>query len=326
MKIQILSDLHLEYSAFEVVQTDADVIVLAGDICLGTRGIAWARQTWPDKEIVFVPGNHEYYRSEIGIENEQMEIAARVYGVHVLNRKEAVIGEVRFLGATLWTDFRLFGEAERPWAYAAGLNGLTDFRVIDYGPKTFMPQDSAEFNAADVEWLEAKLKVENYDGPTVVVTHHLPSMRSVAERYQSGLLSACFASNFDHLMGYSQLWIHGHTHDSFDYQNKGTRVICNPRGYCKAGQTPENREFNLALVVEVSNEAARLDKVFADFANGLITRDQIAEQTGISWFGDVLEELGKRGLSLPRTDCSIYYNDKQKAIYDEIFSPVKGEE
>lgn len=251
MKIQILSDLHLEYSSFEPVQTDADVIVLAGDICLGTRGIAWARQTWPDREIVFVPGNHEYYRSEIGIEYEQMEIAARVYRVHVLNRKEAVIGGVRFLGATLWTDFRLFGEAERPWAYAAGLNGLTDFRVIDYGSKTFMPQDSAELNAADVAWLEGKLKAEKFDGATVVVTHHLPSIRSVSERYKKELLSACFASNLEHLMGYSQLWIHGHTHDSFDYQNNGTRVICNPRGYCKTGESPENRDFNPALVVEV---------------------------------------------------------------------------
>lgn len=251
MKIQILSDLHLEYSVFVPEAAGADVIVLAGDICLGTRGIAWARQTWPDREIVFVPGNHEYYRSEIGIENEQMEIASRVYGVHVLNRGEAIIGGVRFLGATLWTDFRLFGESERPWAYAAGLNGLTDFRVIDYGSQTFMPQDSVQLNALDVAWLEAKLQRETFDGSTVVVTHHLPSMKSVAEHYKKGLLSACFASNFDHLMGFSKLWIHGHTHDSFDYEVNGTRVICNPRGYCKEGESPENRCFNPALLVKV---------------------------------------------------------------------------
>jgi len=251
MKIQILSDLHLEYSSFEPMQTDADVIVLAGDIWLGTRGIAWARETWTDKEIVFVPGNHEYYRSEIGIETELMELAARDHGVHVLNRKEIVIGGVRFLGATLWTDFRLFGEEERPWAYAAALNGLPDFRVIDYGSQTFMPQDAAELNVADVVWLEGKLKDDKFDGKTVVVTHYLPSMRSVSDHYKKELLSACYASNFDHLMGYAQLWIHGHTHDSFDYQNNGTRVICNPRGYSKAGESPENREFKPALVVEI---------------------------------------------------------------------------
>jgi len=251
MKLHILSDLHIEYAAYEPTQVDADVIVLAGDICLSTRGIAWARMAWPDKEIVFVPGNHEYYRSEMGIENEQMEMAAKVYGVRVLNRGEAVIGGVRFLGATLWTDFKLFGEAERPYAFAAGLNGLTDFRVIDHGPKTFMPQDSAEINAEDAAWLRAKLIDEPFDGKTVVVTHHLPSWSSVSEHFKKSLLTACFASDLDDLIGYSKLWIHGHTHDSFDYELNGTRVICNPRGYCKSGQPPENSRFDPNLVVEI---------------------------------------------------------------------------
>lgn len=251
MKIHLLSDLHLEYSVFEPAEVKADVIVLAGDICLGTRGIAWARQAWPNKEIVFVPGNHEYYRSEIGIENQMMEDAARVYGVHVLNRAEAVIDGMRFLGATLWTDFGLFGEDERRYAYLAAINGLTDFRVIDCGAQTFMPQDSVLINAADVAWLEKKLKSEPFDGATVVVTHHLPSMRSVSERHQKSLLSACFASHFDHLMGYSKLWFHGHTHDSFDYELNGTRVVCNPRGYCKIGNPPENALFDPKLVIEI---------------------------------------------------------------------------
>jgi predicted phosphodiesterase len=253
MKIQVLSDLHLEHFAFEPVATDADVIVLAGDICLGTRGIAWARQVWADKQIVFVPGNHEYYRSEIGFENEQMPLAGRIYDVHVLNRAEVIIQGVRFLGCTLWTDFALFGEAERPWAFQAALNGLTDFRVVDYGSYTFMPQDSAVFHAQDVAWLTQKLIHEPFAGETVVVTHHLPAWHSVSERYQKQLLSACFASRLEHLMGYSQLWIHGHTHDSLDYTLNGTRVICNPRGYCKAGQAPENADFNPALVIELKS-------------------------------------------------------------------------
>lgn len=251
MKIQILSDLHLEFSLFKPPKLAADVIVLAGDIWIGIRGIAWARQTWPGKVVIFVPGNHEYYRSEVGLENKMMEQAARLYGVHVLNRGEVIIEGVRFLGATLWTDFRLFGDAKRPYAYAAALNGLSDFRVIDYGSRTFMPQDSAQFNAEDIAFLERKLIDEPFDGKTVVVTHHLPSKQSVSERYSKQLLSACFASDFDRLMGFSKLWIHGHTHDSFDYELKGTRVICNPRGYCEAGDAPENSQFNPGLVVEI---------------------------------------------------------------------------
>lgn len=251
MKIHILSDLHIEFAAFDPLSYEADVIVLAGDIWFGSQGIAWARKAWPDKELVFVPGNHEYYRSEIRIANEQMELSGKALGVHVLNRKKCIINGVRFLGATLWTDFGLFGEDQRNLAYEKAVASLRDFHVIDYGKKVLTPQDTVKFNTEDTDWLEANLIHDIFDGPTVVVTHHLPSTSSVAERYRQQLLSACFASNFDHLLGHSKLWIHGHTHDSFDYVLNSTRVICNPRGYCRAGKSPENQNFNPGLVVEI---------------------------------------------------------------------------
>lgn len=252
MRIHILSDLHIEFATFDPLAIDADVIVLPGDIWFGSQGISWARKTWPDNEIVFVPGNHEYYRSEIGIENEQMELSGKELGVHVLNRKQCIINGVRFLGATLWTDFGLFGEEQRNLAYSKAMNSLRDFHLIDYGHnKVLVPQDTIKFNAEDIAWLESNLIQERFDGQTVVVTHHLPSAISVAERYRQQLLSSCFASNLDRLLGYSKLWIHGHTHDSFDYELNGTRVICNPRGYCRHGKSPENQNFNPALVVEI---------------------------------------------------------------------------
>jgi calcineurin-like phosphoesterase family protein len=98
--------------------------------------------------------------------------------------------------------------------------------------------------------LSAKLK-EDFSGKTVVITHHLPSAQSVAERYKPSLTSACFASNLDDLMGMSALWIHGHTHDSMDYVLHGTRILCNPRGYCRLPEAPENRAFDPTLVVEI---------------------------------------------------------------------------
>ncbi len=252
MRIQTLSDLHIEFAPFKPPSFDAEVIVLAGDIWFGSRGIAWARRTWPNKEIVFVPGNHEYYRSEIGIENEQMELSGKELGVHVLNRKQCIINGVRFLGATLWTNFSLFGEEQRNLAYSKAMNSMRDFHIIDYGRnKVLVPQDTVKFNAEDIAWLESNLIHESFDGQTVVVTHHLPSARSVSEQYTYQLLSACFASNFDYLLGYSELWIHGHTHDSFDYKLNRTRVICNPRGYCRHGKSPENHNFNPGLVVEI---------------------------------------------------------------------------
>lgn len=251
MKIHILSDLHIEFAAFDPLSNEADVIVLAGDIWFGSLGIVWARETWPEKEIVFVPGNHEYYRSEFETVNEQMELSCKALGVHVLNRKKCIINGVRFLGVTLWTDFGLFGEEQHNLAYGKAMASLRDFHVIDFGKKVLTPQDTVKFNAADIAWLEANLIHDIFNGPTVVVTHHLPSASSVAERYRQQLLSACFASNFDHLLGHSMLWVHGHTHDSFDYVMNGTRVICNPRGYCRAGKSPENKNFNPSLVVEI---------------------------------------------------------------------------
>lgn len=251
MRIQILSDLHLEYATFEPVWGEADVVVLAGDIAFSSAGIAWARQAWPDMEIVYVPGNHEYYRSEIGIENEIMEQAASVYGVHVLNRDEVVIGGVRFLGATLWTDFLLFGEEERPWAIKAALSGVADYREIDLSHSAFVPQDALNMHRADVGYLDACLKHQPYTGKTVVVTHHAPSMRSIADCHHKSMISACYASHLEYMMGEASLWVHGHTHDSCDYYLNGTRVVCNPRGYCKAGEAPENLNFNPTLVVTI---------------------------------------------------------------------------
>jgi predicted phosphodiesterase len=93
---------------------------------------------------------------------------------------------------------------------------------------------------------------EDFEGKTVVVTHHLPSIQSVSERYKDSDLSACFASNLDYLFGEKvDVWIHGHTHDSLDYTVCGTRVICNPRGYERYGSGPENYDFNPELTIEI---------------------------------------------------------------------------
>lgn len=257
MRIHVLSDLHLEFAEYEDHAVECDVVVLAGDIHLGIQGVEWARQRWADKEIVYVPGNHEYYRSQYDQLNDLFAEAGKLHGVHVLNRGEVIIGGVRFLGATLWTDFELFGEGEKPWAMRECSSYLADFRVIRYGGRVFTPEDSIVLHRQDVAWLESKLRGksptvgEPFDGKTVVVTHHLPSRRSVADRYAKELASSGFASDLSRLLGLSDLWIHGHTHDRFDYVEAGTRVICNPRGYVTYHNGQENFEFNPALVVEV---------------------------------------------------------------------------
>lgn len=250
MKILVLSDLHLEFANLPPPASKVDVVILAGDIWKKDHGIYWARSTWPDTEIIYVAGNHEFYRGDRNAVLSLLRDAAEETGVHFLDNDEIVIGDVRFLGATLWTDFNLFGVEQQATSMEAGMNGLNDFRLINEGGVPFTPSDAAALCNKSIDWLKTKLIQESNLVKTVVVTHHLPSMQSVAGRYKNDILSACFASNLDELLGYSDLWIHGHTHDSFDYMANGTRVICNPRGYVHQGNQ-ENVRFNPELVIEI---------------------------------------------------------------------------
>ena len=230
MKLNILSDLHLGFEAFERPVNDADVVVLAGDIARPREAVAWAAGF--DKPVLFVPGNHEFYGSSIDRTGAELERLCDGTGVQLLDDREVVVGGVRFLGTTLWTDFELFGDDQRKSeAMAEAKRLLRDFSRIAVSESTravFTPEDSAVLFRRHADWLESRLATP-HDGPTVVITHHAPSPGSIHQRFAGSLLNACFVSNLEHVLGEErvQLWIHGHTHDSFDYRVRGTRVVCN---------------------------------------------------------------------------------------------------
>jgi len=246
----ILSDLHNEFSVYipDLEERSVDVVILAGDIDKGSKGIYWARSQWPDKEIIYVAGNHEFYGKIRGHVMSELLIAAKETGVHFLENEQIIINGIRYLGCTLWTDFKLFGEKFELACMKHAIQGLNDFRVIHEGDKVFSPMDSVKLFNNSYNFLRKNLVDCNYNGKTVVITHHLPTNQSVANRFKKDMLSACFASNLDHLLGYSELWIHGHTHDSFDYTVKNTRVVCNPRGYF-INNTIENAQFKPAQII-----------------------------------------------------------------------------
>lgn len=250
MKLLVLADLHNEFSDFHPADADADVVVLAGDIDVGVNGPIWARESWPDKQIVYVPGNHEHYSREYFKTLGQLRETASAHGILLLENGEAAINGVRFLGATMWTDFECFGSEKKAAVMEEGRRQLNDFKLIQFGELgTFTPEHSIDLHQQSLAWLIRKLD-EPFEGRTVVVTHHLPSKRSVAERFAESPLSACFASNLDKLFGKMALWVHGHTHDNFDYVANGTRVVCNPRGYVTY-RGAENARFNPMMIVEV---------------------------------------------------------------------------
>jgi hypothetical protein len=166
----------------------------------------------------------------------------------VLDNEARVIGGVRFLGSTLWTDFRLFGSGpERSSAMREAVRFMRDFQRIE----RFTPEHSAVLFARNAAWL-AEALAEPFPGRTVVITHHAPSPRSIHPRFAGSALNACFVSDAERLVNGERcvLWIHGHTHDSFDYTLNGARVLCNPRGYARNGVN-ENLLFDAGRVVEV---------------------------------------------------------------------------
>jgi len=115
MKLLVLSDLHLEFAPFvpePAAVAAADVVVLAGDISPGTKAIAWARQAFPGKPVVYVAGNHEFYRCDWDKLPGALREEAKKHDVHFLENEAVTIEGVRFVGATLWTDFALFGQCQ----------------------------------------------------------------------------------------------------------------------------------------------------------------------------------------------------------------------
>jgi len=248
LTLHILSDLHLGVQGMPLPQVRADITILAGDIARAEAAMRWASQF--DRPVLYVAGNHEFYGGSIPAVREDLARCAKACGVHFLDQQSLEIGGVRFLGTTLWTDFELFGAECRDLAMERSAEFMRDFQVIrNADGSTYTPQDSIELFREQYAWLDAALD-QPFDGPTVVITHHAPSMRSVHPRFAESLVSAGFVSACTSLLGRAELWIHGHTHDSFDYTVYGTRVLCNPRGYCRDG-VDENPAFDPALCIQV---------------------------------------------------------------------------
>jgi predicted phosphohydrolase len=262
MKLLVLSDLHNEFgpvAADAEVIAQADAVVLAGDIHTKDRSVEWAQAFVDDpaKPVILVAGNHEFYGGHFDYTLGKLRERAHGTNIHVLENDELVLGDVRFLGCTLWTDFKLYdNDISSAICMRDAQSAMNDFRLIraTSSYRKLYPADTARRHELSRAWLRNSLS-EPFAGRTVVVTHHAPSAGSVDLQYAGDSLTPAFASNLEDLMEPSlPLWIHGHMHTSFDYivspnpETNGTRVICNPRGY---SPTHLNPHFNPSLIVEV---------------------------------------------------------------------------
>lgn len=281
MKLHILSDLHFEFGKWpksvDVNSIDADVTVLAGDIGVGLDGLQWALGI--NRPVIYVMGNHEFY-GQRPMNDLWRKAQEKVKGtnVHLLENESFLIDDpghagkcVRFLCSTLWTDFAILGDDHQQICMDAAAREMTDYHVIYVSRRghavgepgftsrhqgdLLTPRRTLSLHQESRNFLEQELGRPPAAGSiteswrkTVVVTHHAPSMQSLADQQAVAPLDASFASSLDHLVTKADLWIHGHTHIWVNYPVGTGRVISNPRGY--SGQEAVS-EFDPAFVVEV---------------------------------------------------------------------------
>lgn len=242
MKIAIYSDLHLEFSGFEPPTLEADLVVLAGDISVRSRGVTWANETFKC-EVIYVCGNHEFYKSHIDRELIKMRRTAEAH-VHVLDNQSLIIGDTRFLVATGWTDFTSTGDYQAAMRDCA--EWMNDFRRIRIGDgyRKVRPVDLIARNIASREFLATEL-AKDFPGKTIVVTHHSP-IPEVSGNGHEGHLAAAYYNQWHDLVEQADVWIFGHTHHCVDTEILGCRLISNPRGY-----PGEQTGFALDFVIEL---------------------------------------------------------------------------
>ncbi len=235
MKIQLYSDLHIEQIGFySLPKMDSDLIILAGDIDVGLEGLLWAEELTRlhKKPVIYVAGNHEYYKNDFLELTENMRhYAAGFDRLHFMEKDEIEIDGVRFLGTTLWTNyFDELGERERDKNIATLDTALNDHRLITMGGRRFTAFDAYEEHQKSVNWLSERLN-EKVHRKTVVVTHHAPSLLCNHTDFGMNEVSSGFVSNLDKLVKKADLWCYGHTHSNLDTRIGNCRLVSNQKGY-----------------------------------------------------------------------------------------------
>lgn len=254
MRFQVLSDLHLESSNMPFPKVEGvDAIFVVGDLCVDVEyGFDFLSRA--DVPVVFVPGNHEFEGQEYYARKEQLYRLGEQFGIQVLQGNIVQLGDVHVLGATLWSGFRLF-PGEEAWAKKAAQDLVHEFsvtRIMERGCDVlFSPDRMQVIHDGELAWLESALN-ELKREKTVVLTHFPLFKGSLADRYAHDMVSAYFVNDYqDKLGGMADVFCHGHTHTSFDYDVFGSRVLCNPRGNSKLFGLSSNPEFKSDLVIDL---------------------------------------------------------------------------
>ena len=264
MKIALASDLHLEFGDIELKNTEnADVLVLAGDICVldhfrygnrySTRYFEFFERVSKEfPQVIYILGNHEFYDYEIvAAEAKVKECLNHLPNIHILCDETYDLDGYTFIGGTLWTDCN----GEDPVTMLSVERMMHDFRCIKdaskptNGTKKFLPQDAANRNKKFLQYIDIVLS-NNPNGKFIVVGHHGATLKSIHPKYAAQTtINFGFVNDLEDYIAYREkivLWCHGHTHDPFDYMVSTTRICANPRGYI--GHEPQAETFQLQFI------------------------------------------------------------------------------
>jgi predicted phosphodiesterase len=266
VRLWILSDLHMELTRGWDLPAAGDrppydVLVIAGDlISRMERGVAWLLERVADRPVVYIAGNHEFFGCDIDRTVEKARALAAGTNVHVLQNETAEINGVIFIGATFWTDFNLFGDVDR--AMTAAAEFMNDYRKIRVGRYEYRlrPQHTLQRHQQSREFIANELRKPKA-GTRVVVTHMAPHPSAIHDAFNEEITSAAYASDASDLMAMGvDVWIHGHTHQTYDRVvmhdrvAAGVRMVTNQKGY---GPWPpkeprwENQDFDPNFVIEI---------------------------------------------------------------------------
>ena len=261
MKLQILSDLHLEFSrtrsTFRFQKAPGvDALILAGDIHahLGIFALREELAEFKDVPILYVPGNHEYYGQDLRrAQSERLEIEQRIGdqfpNLHVLDDKQVNLRDgartIKFIGSTLWT------ETNGDWfTHNILRRAMSDFAgAIKNGNDYLHPNDTDQLHRQARAFIGMALG-ERPELDSVVITHHLPHPVCVHPKYERDALNPAFVTDLDAVFDLNRnikLWVHGHTHEKVDATVYGTRIVCNPYGY----PHERKRQFDPLFTVDV---------------------------------------------------------------------------
>ena len=276
MRINIASDIHLEFGPIEFKNTEgADALILSGDICVATH---LGHKDDADKRsreihdffemccneydnVIYIVGNHEHYNGDFQrtIPHLKEHLCAYLENLHILDKAVVTINDITFIGGTLWTDMN---KEDPSTLYSIG-NMMNDFIKIYNGDvdnrgkpykvvNRLTPDDVVVDHKAMLEYIR-KIVDGKYDQKFVVVGHHAPSKLSTKPKYQDDyIMNGAYSSDLsEFILDHPQikLWTHGHTHDNFDYLVGSTRVVCNPRGYIKYEHQADI--FNPNIIYEI---------------------------------------------------------------------------